>query len=159
MEKKLALRFNLSIILFAFLIFSGCKKNSTTTTPTTYQINATLSAANEFPALSTTTFSGTGVVTGTYDPSTKTLQYNVSWNGLSGTATAAHFHGPALAGVNAPVLIPFTLVNSGNSGSASGMVTLSDTQEGYLLGGQMYANVHTAANGGGEIRGQVSATR
>ena len=119
-----------------------------------------MSAANEVPALNTTTFSGTGVVTGSYDASTKMLTYNVTWNGLSGTATLAHFHGPALSGVIAGVVVPFTLVNNGNSGSASGTYTMKDaTQESEFLAGKWYANVHTATNGGGEIRGQVSVTQ
>lgn len=124
-----------------------------------YTISATMSAANEVPALNTTTFSGTGAVTGTYNSTTNVLQYSVSWNGISGVATAAHFHGPALAGVVAAVQIPFTLVNNGNTGSATGTITLSDAQEADLLAGKWYANVHTATNPGGEIRGQVSATK
>lgn len=159
MKKKLTTRFNISIILFGLLLFAGCKKDSTTTPSTMYKINATMSAANEVPALSTTTFSGTGVVTGSYDASTKLLTYSVSWNGLSGTATLAHFHGAALPGVNAGVVVPFTLVNSGNSGSASGNYTVTAAQEPDLLAGKWYANVHTATNGGGEIRGQVSVTQ
>lgn len=84
------------------------------------------------------------------------LNYNVSWSNLSGPATLGHFHGPAPAGQNATVVVPFTLTNNGNGGTASGSATLTDAQETDFLAGKWYANIHTAANGAGEIRGQVS---
>ena len=64
----------------------------------------------------------------------------------------AHFHGPAEAGKNAPVMIPFKDAASGAEGSA----TLTDAQAADLMAGKLYINVHTAANPGGEIRGQVT---
>jgi hypothetical protein len=76
---------------------------------------------------------------------------------LTGTATLGHFHGPALAGANASPVITFNLVNNGTAGTASGTVVITDAQEVDLLAGKWYGNIHTAANGGGEIRGQVSA--
>jgi hypothetical protein len=76
---------------------------------------------------------------------------------LTGTATLGHFHGPALAGANASPVITFNLINNGAVGSATGTITLNDTQEADLLAGKWYSNIHTQANGGGEIRGQVSA--
>ena len=41
----------------------------------------------------------------TYDGSTKTLRWTISYWGLTGSATAAHFHGPAAEGENAGVMI------------------------------------------------------
>ena len=149
------------LVSFAFIglsvLMTGCSKNDSTPPNTDkYNIAASLNAANEVktPALSTVTFPGTGTMTGTYNSTTNLLTYSISWTGLSGTATASHFHGPALTTENAAVQVGFTL--AGNS--ASGTATLDETQESQLLTGKWYANVHTTANPGGEIRGQVTAT-
>jgi CHRD domain len=72
---------------------------------------------------------------------------------VSGPATAAHIHGPAEAGKNAGVVIGFAKPDSPIEGSA----TLIDAQTADLAAGKLYINVHTAANEGGEIRGQVTA--
>ena len=142
------------VLLTTFSIFvTACKKDKNATNSTMYNISATLSGAQENPAVTT---NGTGTVTGTYDANTNTLTYHVSWSNLSGPATAAHFHGPAAPGTNATVVVPFTIDASGTS--ANGTATLTDAQETDLLNGLWYANVHTAAHGGGEIRGQVAAT-
>jgi len=143
------------IFLLAISLASCKKDNNNNTNNNLYTVSGSASGANEVPAVTT---SGSGTLTGSYDASTKVLQYNVSWTNLSGTATAAHFHGPAPAGQNATVVVPFTLVNNGNAGTASGSTTLTAAQETDLLAGNWYFNVHTAAHPGGEIRGQVSAT-
>ena len=149
--KKITLVPVLALLAFTFFI-AGCKKDKKKNT-TMYNISANLSGAQEVPAVTT---SGTGTVTGTYDASSNTLTYNVTWSNLSGNATVAHFHGPAAAGTNATVVVPFTF--AAGATSASGTATLTDAQESDLLNGLWYANVHTQAHGGGEIRGQVTAT-
>jgi hypothetical protein len=40
-----------------------------------------------------------------YDPATRMLTWSVTYNGLSGPATMAHFHGPAVEGKNGPPVI------------------------------------------------------
>ncbi len=92
-----------------------------------------------------------GTVTVTYDPATKKLSWKGSYSGLSGPATAAHFHGPAPAGKNAGVMVPINPHGPSFEGSA----TLNDAQATALMGGNMYVNIHTAAHKAGEIRGQV----
>lgn len=99
------------------------------------------------------TSTGKGTGTFTYDPATHTLTYNVTYEGLSGPAAAAHIHGPADPGANAPPVVPFANAASPISGTA----TLTDAQAADLLAGKYYVNVHTAANRGGEIRGQIVA--
>jgi hypothetical protein len=152
----------LSLELLAVLVLAGfiysCSKDNNNNTPVDdmYNISASMSPGQEVGTL-TGNPSGSGTTTGTYNATKNSLTYNVTWTGLTGTATVGHFHGPALAGVNAGVVIPFNLLNNGTAGSASGTITLTDAQETDLLAGKWYSNIHTQANGGGEIRGQVSA--
>ncbi|MEJ0049834.1 MAG: CHRD domain-containing protein [Methylovirgula sp.] len=115
----------------------------------TYNLIASLSGASEVPSNST---KGTGSVTATYDTTTKKLAWTVTYSGLTGTAVAAHFHGPAAPGKDAPVEVPVTIGPSPLQGSA----TLTPAQEKDLLDGNVYFNIHTQANPKGEIRGQVS---
>jgi CHRD domain len=111
-------------------------------------MKANLSGASEVPP---GTSKATGTVTVTYDPATKKLSWKGSYSGLSGPATAAHFHGPAPAGKNAGVMVPINPHGPSFEGSA----TLNDAQAAALTGGNMYVNIHTAAHKAGEIRGQV----
>jgi hypothetical protein len=97
----------------------------------------------------TSTGAGKGVFT--YDPATLVLTYSIEYTGLTGPAAAAHIHGPAEAGANAGVVVPFTSAASPITGTA----TLTEAQAAELLAGKYYVNVHTAANRGGEIRGQI----
>ena len=98
------------------------------------------------------TSTGKGTGTFTYDPATHTLTYNVSYEGLTGPAVAAHIHGPADPGANGPPVVPFANAASPITGTA----TLTDAQAAELAAGKYYVNVHTAANKGGEIRGQIT---
>ncbi|HVV81333.1 MAG TPA: CHRD domain-containing protein [Pseudolabrys sp.] len=108
---------------------------------------ATLSAQNEVPP---TNSKGTGSVDITYDTASKKLSWKGSYSGLSGPATAAHFHAGE-KGKNGGVVIPIAPATSPLEGSA----TLTDAQAADLAGGKLYVNVHTAENKAGEIRGQV----
>jgi hypothetical protein len=117
----------------------------------TVNLKAAMNAASEVPPTSS---QGKGEVTATYDTATKTLSWKGSYEGLSGPATAAHFHGPAAPGKNAGVVIP---IFTGTPKSPfEGKATLTDAQAQQLLAGEWYANVHTAANKAGEIRGQLT---
>ena len=84
---------------------------------------------------------------------TKILTYTITYQDLTGTATAAHFHGPAMAGANAPPVVPMANPMSPIKGSA----TLTDAQIADLEAGKWHVNVHTAANVyGGDKPGQWS---
>ena len=95
---------------------------------------------------------GTGTAVVTFDPATKTLTWDINFNGLTGPATMAHFHGPAAPGANAGVAL---MIGTNPTSPAKGTATLTDAQAADLQAGRWYINIHTAANRGGEIRGQV----
>jgi len=98
------------------------------------------------------TSAGTGTADLDYDAPSKKLTWKITYSGLSGPATAAHFHGPAAAGANAGVAVA---IPNATASPAEGSATLTDAQAADLAAGKYYINVHTAANPGGEIRGQV----
>lgn len=75
----------------------------------TVALKANLAAQNEVPPANS---KATGTFTGTYDPSSKTLSYTITYSGLTGEPTAAHFHGPAPTGENAGVAMPISAPTS-----------------------------------------------
>jgi len=111
---------------------------------------AALDAKSEVPPNAS---AATGTADIDYDPATKKLSWKVTYSGLSGPATAAHFHGPAEASKNAGVAV--AIPNAGTS-PVEGSATLTDTQAADFTAGKYYVNIHTQANPGGEIRGQVT---
>jgi hypothetical protein len=119
----------------------------------TIDYRATLSGKSEVPP---TTSSASGDVLATLDTGSKKLSYTITYFGLSGPATAAHFHGPAAAGANAGVAVP---IGSNPASPSTGSVDLTDAQMKDLEAGNWYANVHTEANKGGEIRGQLTRVK
>ena len=115
----------------------------------TVKFHAALNGAAEVPAKTTP---GQGTVEATLDTATKKLDYTGTYSGLTGPATAGHFHGPAEPGANASVVLPWTM---STPGKVEGTATLTDAQMADLMAGKWYANMHTAANTSGEIRGQM----
>lgn len=96
---------------------------------------------------------GHGMLNATFDTASKSLNWTISYEGLSTPVTAAHFHGPAPVGQNANVQVP---IPKGELASPiKGTATLTDKQVTDLMAGQWYFNVHTQQNPSGEIRGQV----
>jgi hypothetical protein len=112
------------------------------------KLQADLKGSNEVPPNNST---GSGKAEAAFDTQTNVLTYPVTYADLSGRAMGAHFHGPSEAGKNAGIALPFKTVQSPIQGSA----TLTDAQAADLLAGKWYANIHTAANPGGELRGQM----
>jgi hypothetical protein len=91
--------------------------------------------------------------TGTLNTETNEFTYHIEFSGLTGPVAAAHFHGPAAEGVNAKPQLPIkgTPITSPIDGKA----TLTPEQAKDLVDGKWYFNLHTAANPGREIRGQI----
>jgi hypothetical protein len=136
--------FRTSLLAAVFTV--GCLS---TASAATIDFRATMTGKAEVPP---TTSTGSGDVLATLDTGSKKLSYTMTYSGLSGPATAAHFHGPAAAGANAGVAVP---IGTNPASPTTGSVALTDAQIKDLEDGSWYANVHTEANKGGEIRGQM----
>ena len=130
---------------------------------TTYM--ATMSGANEVPPVE-----GGASGTATFTLTGRMLSYVVTVNGLSGNAAASHIHVGA-ANANGNIAYPFTAASVQSGQIASGSIDLTqpvsngttsisgDSLLTLLNNGLLYTNVHTAANAGGEIRGQIIRTQ
>jgi hypothetical protein len=113
-------------------------------------LGATLSGAAEVPPNAS---AGMGQFQAEFDKATKTLRYTLRYSGLSGPVKAGHFHGPAEAGKNAGVALG---INNAGESPVQGSAVLTADQAADLLAGKWYVNLHTAANPGGELRGQLA---
>ena len=104
----------------------------------------------EVPSVAT---AASGIAASTVNRDTGSLELRVNATGVD-NATAAHIH-TAGQGQNGPVLIGLT-----QDGSNPGHWSLSAALDAVALGdykaGGLYVNVHTPANPGGEIRGQIT---
>jgi CHRD domain len=116
----------------------------------TMMFKADLKAASEVPP---TQSSGQGDTMITLDTEKKTVAWKTTFSGLSGNATAAHFHGPAAPGENAGPAVDI-------SGKIEeGSAPVSDDQIKDLQAGKWYINIHTAKYPDGEIRGQLEMAK
>ena len=139
-----------STLLALAVTLAGCSWMPGMGSDTMSMKNA-LTGAQEVPPVTT---GGSGTLDSSFDKGTNVLTWTVTYSGLSGPLTAGHIHGPAAAGANAGVVIPFT----GDLASPiKGKATLTAAQVADLMGGRYYVNLHTAKNPGGEIRGQLTA--
>ena len=110
--------------------------------------SVTLSGANEVPPV-TTAASGSGTVTIKDD---RSVSAKISVKDM--TATAAHIHEGAM-GANGPVIVPFTKT-ADNTFEAPAGAKLTDAQYASYKAGNLYVNVHSAKNPGGEVRAQLA---
>lgn len=123
-------------------------------TNTVIPLSVVLNGAGENPGVTTT-----GIGRGVMSLEGNKLMFDLRYSGLSGTASAAHIHGPGTTDQNVGVLVNLAPYNGGAFGAAgrlAGTVDLTEAQKTALLSGDTYVNIHTAASGGGEIRGQIS---
>lgn len=108
-------------------------------------ISMSLDGAQDVPALSVT---GSGTGWAFFKPDSNVLVYRVTVAGLTSNVTGSHFHYGA-AGTNGPVVFPFSMTDS----TATGEWAFPDSMWAALLTNNLYVNVHTSYNPGGEIRG------
>jgi hypothetical protein len=116
----------------------------------TMMFKADLKGASEVPPAQS---SGEGNMMLTLDTEKKTVAWKTTYTGLSGNATAAHFHGPAAPGENAGPAVDIS--GKREEGSAP----VSDDQIKDLQAGKWYLNIHTAKYPDGEIRGQLEMAK
>jgi len=107
----------------------------------------TLSGDQEVPPVKTSA-SGTGTISVGDD---KSVSGSIMVKGIN--ATAAHIH-EAAKGKNGPVIVPLTK-SGDNTFSVAAGAKLTDAQMQALQAGDLYVNVHSAANPNGEIRAQL----
>ena len=151
-----------SALAFSMIAVVACSSNDdndddtdagVTTSEVTYVVP--LSSANEVPAIIQP--AGTGEGNLVVDSTTGALSGSVAVSGLTGQASMAHIH-QAPFGENGPVAVGLEGNADGSVWSVPADTVLDAAQLADLLAGNMYFNVHTAANPGGELRGQIVET-
>jgi hypothetical protein len=106
-----------------------------------------MDGAQEVPP---TPSAGTGTAIVVLNDAEDTAFISVSFSNLLGTQIDAHIHGPAVPGVDGPVVFPLPL---GSFTTLPWALTPTDVTN--LKAGLLYVNVHTDLHPGGELRGQL----
>ncbi len=160
MRRTVGMTVGVATAVFVGIAAASCGKDSTSLTTPTY--TATLSGANEKP--NAITSPGTGVAT-FVDLGTE-IDWTLEFNGLT-NVVASHIHGPADATQSTGVII-FLFSPTGNTGAprpitVQGIINNNanvnvslDSLRTLFNNGKAYVNIHTTANTGGEIRGQIA---
>lgn len=118
-----------------------------------FSFSKTYSGSQEVPPNASP---ATGTIVGAYNSLTNAIFYTINFSGLTANTVAAHFHAPAIPGVNASVIIAHAGFPTGvTSGTYSKSDVLTAAQEIHLLAGLVYSNIHTTVFPGGEIRTQI----
>lgn len=129
----------------AALLAAGCAQMSS---PAPSGANVILNGNQEVPPVSTAA-TGSGTIRVLMD---RSVSGSVMTSGVAGTAAHIHLAAP---GENGPVIIPLNRT-ADNTWSVPASIRLNNTQYEAFRLGNLYVNVHSAANPGGEIRGQLT---
>ena len=161
-------RFALSALLaLSTLAAVGCddEDEDPNGPPDTNTFEADLTGAAERPNPVVTSATGNATFTVQTNGATTTVTYLVVVSGnLSGPLTAAHIHGPGGVNDAVGIIVPLTVSSTATTGTVvqgsfttTGHATINMAQLlVHMLAGNTYVNLHTAANPGGEIRGQIA---
>ena len=132
--------------LGAALIFAISAFGSYSSIAAAADVKVTLAGDQEVPPVKSAG-TGTGtIIIGAY----RSVSGSVTTTGMAGTA--AHIH-EAATGKNGPVII--SLTKKGDTYAVPAGAKLTDAQFASFQAGNLYVNVHTAANAGGEMRAQL----
>lgn len=149
--------FPFSLLFSAFLMtgvaFSACSEMDDD--EDAYTITATGSGGQERPTPVSTP--ATGSVSASYNRISNRLTYTIQWSNLTAPPVAMHFHGPAGPEEVAPPVVGIMGFAGTVSGTYATSVILTEEQEGQLLSGNWYFNIHTPTFPAGEVRGQIIA--
>jgi len=149
------------LVLPLFVSLSSCEKDAEKKKVLEYsKLNIVLTGAQEAPASNSTALGSMDV---NYRRDTRTLNYTIRWSGLTGPPIGVNIFGLAPAGYASPSVVQTILAASNptlfpaNSGTYTGFMFCegANVKEVDLLNGLFYMNIRTAANPGGEIRGQI----
>jgi len=131
------------LAIVASLAMAACASMTSSGSST---VNLTLGGTEEVPPISVSG-SGTGSFTIGSDSS---VAGSVTTTAVQGTM--AHIH-QGSRGQNGPVIVPLT--KNGNTYTAPPGAKLTEAQMLAFKAGNLYVNVHTAQNKGGEVRAQL----
>ena len=134
-----------SVLMLAAFASAGHTKK-----PTAQKFSAALNIGQEVPKPKGTKAGASGRFSATLTGTS--LEWTLTFGHLSGAATAAHIH-DGVRGKSGPVVVPLC---GPCTSPASGTATLTQEQITAMLARKYYANVHTAKNAGGEVRGQIT---
>ena len=140
-----------AMVASAVLALAGCETMSSAWDSTKAMFsgsNVTLSGGEQVPPV-TTSASGSGTITVKDD---KSVSGSVKTSGVTGTAAHIHMAAPGRTG---PVIVTLTKGSDGSTWSVPDGAKLTDAQYDAYKAGNLYVNVHSAANKGGEVRGQL----
>jgi hypothetical protein len=137
----------LAIFAALWMLFAGCSASSGASNDD--EVKVKLTGDQEVPPVKTSA-SGSGTFVIAAD---KSVSGSITTTGIEGTA--AHIHdstpGDTMCGAkNGPVIIPLTK-GANNTWTAPAGAKLTDAQYQSFKAGNLYVNVHSAANKGGEI--------
>lgn len=163
MKTRICLRKKLlagiAVVLFTSFAITSCEddddNNGVNNNP--YTISGNGAGSQVVPS---NTGTGTSTITGTYYPANRQLIYTSNWSGLTGAPTTGGFYTGA-SGVNGTLNGTSWAFDSTatSSGSRTDTITLSSDEATQFLGGKWYYSYGTSAYPGGEVRGQITATR
>jgi hypothetical protein len=110
------------------------------------KLKADLKSSEEVPPNDS---AGAGTADVTLDTDANKVSWKITYENLTGDATAAHFHGPAKVGENADPIVDIT------ANIKEGSADVTADQLKMIREGNAYINIHTAKYPDGEVRGQV----
>jgi hypothetical protein len=112
---------------------------------------STLDGSQVSPPMAT---SGRGTVWAVLNTQTKELVYRMTFSRMNGQATGAHLHAGGSGGGNT-----VTDIEVGGNTVAGTWVNVPDSVVAHLLAGEIYINVHSSSNPGGEIQGTLKVAQ
>ena len=147
-----------AMILSSAILVASCDDDDDDDMPTRpYTISGNANGGQVVPAVTGT---GTGTITGTYNPNNGTLIYTTNWNGLTGAPTGGGFYIGGTGTNGAAIGTPWTFEPTATgTGSFIDTMSLTNDQATQLKNGNWYYIYNTTTNPAGEVRGQITATQ